>query len=79
MHKKTMSIQLNLLLFVFCLHVLFMIHFSINFLNQLSRRCLCYNIKVCFVTVTLYVNSFYSHIVQLAGAVEYADYISTKE
>ena len=53
-HKKTASVQLNLMLFVFCLHVLFIIHFSINFLSQLHRRLLNYNIMLNFVLVTRY-------------------------
>ena len=52
-----MSLQLELLLFVFCLHVLFIIHFSFNLLSQLPRRLLSLNIKpfvikLYFVTVT---------------------------
>ena len=51
MHEKTMFVKLNLLLFVFCLHDLFIIPFSINVLSKLPRRLLYYNIKLHFVTI----------------------------
>ena len=45
-HKKAISVQLNLLLVVFCLHVLFIINFSIKLLSLLPRRLFCYNIML---------------------------------
>ena len=56
--NKTMPVLLNLLLFVFSLHVLFIIDFSINLLSQLPRRHLFYNIELHLRAVTYYRNFF---------------------
>ena len=57
-----MFIQFNLLLFVFCLlvlftfHVSFFIYISCQLLSQLCRRFLCNKIKRHFVAVIHYAN-----------------------